>query len=417
MNRIIRGGARKGAVHIPSSKSFAHRHLLCAALSQAESTVFCRGISKDISATISCLNALGASIREEAENALRISPVRFVPRETMQCRCGESGSTLRFLLPVASALGADVAFHTEGRLAQRPHGELTKCLEAHGAHIGCDGQVLTCSGQLAPGAYGIAGNISSQFISGLLFALPLLGGDSTLTVVGEIESSAYIAMTEQVLRDSGIRFEKAGNVYHIFGNQKYLAPESATVEGDWSSAAFFLCMGALSRENVAVSGLNPASRQGDRALLDILRLFGANVRVSGETVSVQRGELTGQTIDASEIPDLVPAIAALACGASGTTRIVRAERLRYKESDRLRSAAQMLSALGASVTETEDGLLIHGAKRLSGGTVEPANDHRIAMAAAVAANLCESDVLLRDAQCVEKSYPAFWRDFDGLEVI
>ena len=413
MNRLVRPGERFGCVRIPSSKSQAHRLLICAALSEAETELRCDGISDDIAATAACLNALGAEITE-SEDLLRVRPLRTVPHEELLLPCGESGSTLRFLLPLAGALGARAAFDRRGRLPQRPLAPLDGELAAHGMTLGSEGALLRCAGTLRSGEYRLPGNVSSQYISGLLMALPLTAGDSTLTVTGQVESAAYITLTERALRLSGFRFEKRGERYELPGGQRGRLSGTHTVEGDWSNAAFFLVMGALSLQGLRLRGLDRLSAQGDRAVLDILRGFGAQIYFDGDDVLVLRGELRGQTIDAAPIPDLIPALSVVAAVADGETRVVNASRLRLKESDRLRSTAAMLRALGAEAEELADGLVIRGRRRLAGGTVDSAGDHRIAMAAAAAASVCEGPVEIRGAECVRKSYPRFWEDLDSL---
>lgn len=415
MNYGVKAGRRSGTVTVPASKSVAHRLLICAALSEERSTLVCDGISKDIQATVNCLNALGADIRPLTD-AVEITPVQKAGETVRHLYCGESGSTLRFILPIVGALGLSAVFHMEGLLSKRPLDALVEALTAHGVEISRQGDMLSCVGRLQAGDYRIPGNISSQYISGLLFALPLLDGESTLSVEGEIESADYIAMTENALQYAGIVFEKQGAKYRIPGCQAYRVPCRAEVERDWSNAAFFLCMGALSDKGIAVNGMSLGSAQGDKEILEILRRFGAEVTVSEKGIRVCKGKLTGTTVDATAIPDLVPTISALASGAEGVTEIVNASRLRYKESDRLKTTAQMLNALGADVKETADGLVIKGKSKLSGGTVDAANDHRIAMSAAVAAGICEKDVTVVGAECVAKSYPDFWKDYETLEV-
>lgn len=415
MNLTIRHGLRNGSVCIPSSKSFAHRLLICAALAKTESTVICDGISKDIDATIKCLNALGAKISVDG-NKLSVDPIETVSKEQLHLYCGESGSTLRFLIPVVGALGADAVFHMEGKLSQRPLDALIKTLTANSMSITQCGELLYCKGKLTAGSYCIPGNISSQYISGMLFALPLLDGNSTLEVTGKVESKDYIIMTEEAVTASGVLFTKNGNNYNIYGSQKYVAGKNATVERDWSNAAFFMCMGAFSDKGVTLTDMRTDSKQGDMAIIDILSSFGAEVTCNDGNVTVKKGNLRGITVDAAAIPDLIPTISALASGAKGTTKIINAERLRLKESDRLQTTSAMLSALGADITETKDGLIINGKEKLSGGTIDAANDHRIAMSAAVAACICEDDVTIDGAQCVNKSYPEFWNHFESLEV-
>jgi len=414
MRRRLAPGARCGCVRIPASKSQAHRLLICAALGERETRLVCDGISRDIAATIDCLNALGAQIDVHAGGEILVRPIREVPEGERVLRCGESGSTLRFLLPLAGALGAQAAFHMEGRLPERPLAPLDAELAAHGMTIRREGALLYAGGALRPGAYRLPGNVSSQFVSGLLMALPLLEGESRLELSGTLESAAYVAMTEQALALSGIRVEKSGQSFIIPGPQRAALPELVRVEGDYSNAAFFLCIGALSPLGMKVMGLPGRSAQGDRAVLELLRGFGAELLWDDGAVLIRRGELKGCVIDASPIPDLIPVLSVVAAVSEGETRIVNAARLRLKESDRLSSTTQMLRALGADVTELEDGLLIRGRESLSGGTVDACGDHRIAMSAAVAACAASEAVTVQGAECVEKSYPRFWEDFDQL---
>ena len=357
MKRTIIPGARTGRVRIPASKSQAHRLLICAALGEEKTEVVCDGISADIAATAKCLSALGAKI-EEMETGFLVSPIKKVPEGRCDLYCGESGSTLRFLLPIVGALGAQAVFHREGRLPQRPLAPLDSVLKEHGMTLREDGDLLYCSGQLIGGNYTIAGNVSSQYISGLLMALPLLIRDSLLMVSGPLESAAYVAMTEDALQLSKLTIPKMEAMWAIPGQQRCHLPKRTVVEGDWSNTAFFLCMGALSKEGVTVEGLNLQSSQGDRGVLDVLRRFGAEVTEHGDAVTVRRGTLHGVTIDAAPIPDLIPVLSVVASVAEGETRVENAYRLRLKESDRLKSTADLLRALGGRVEEKEDGLVI-----------------------------------------------------------
>ena len=414
MKRTITPGARTGRVRIPASKSQAHRLLICAALGEEKIEVVCDGISADIAATAKCLNALGAKI-EETKTGFLVSPIEKVPEGRCDLYCGESGSTLRFLLPIVGALGAQAAFHREGRLPQRPLAPLDGVLTAHGMTLSEDGDLLLCSGQLQAGDYEIEGNVSSQYISGLLMALPRLRTDSMLTVTGKLESAAYVAMTEDALRLSEIEFPKNGSTYTISGGQKFHLSARMVVEGDWSNTAFFLCMGVLSKEGVTVEGLNLQSSQGDRGVLDVLRAFGAEVTEHGNAVTVKRGVLHGVTINAAPIPDLIPVLSVVAAVAAGETKVENAYRLRLKESDRLKSTANLLHALGGQVEEKKDGLVITGVPALHGGAVETQNDHRLAMSAATAACAATGEITVDNDGCVAKSYPRFWEDFGSLK--
>lgn len=415
MTVTLSGGSRSGAVRIPASKSQAHRLLILAALGEEEITLLCDGISADIAATAACLNALGAEIREGAAGELQVRPIREIPRELCVLPCGESGSTLRFLLPVAGALGADCVFLREGRLPRRPLAPFDAELTAHGMTLREEGDKLYCSGTLQSGDYTLPGDVSSQYISGLLMALPRLPGESRLTVTGSMESTAYITMTEDALRLAGVELNRIENGWRTAGHARYRLPCRCAVEGDWSSAAFFLCMGALSSEGVTVTGLNRMSSQGDRAVLAVLRRFGAVVEEGEEEIVVKEGALRGTVIDAAEIPDLTPTLAALAATAEGETRVINGARLRLKESDRIKTTCDLIHALGGKAEEQAEGLVVTGVTTLRGGTVNPYGDHRIAMAAAVAACACVGDVVIPQSECAGKSYPRFWQDFGALK--
>lgn len=418
-------GERSGSVRIPSSKSVAHRMLICAALGDKPVTVELDGLSQDILATADCLRALGAQIAI-GESGIRVSPVVRHGGESESTEeknrdpetvlpAGESGSTLRFLLPLAGVLGKEAAFETEGRLSERPLAPLDEVLREHGLHISREGRRIRCFGKLGSGAYRLPGNVSSQFFSGLLMALPLAGGSSTLSVQGRLESAAYIRLTEQALKQAGVMLEaRDGSGWYIPGGQTPQLPESVTVEGDWSNAAFFLALGALSQQGIRVEGPCRDSAQGDREILTLLRRFGAEVTEEETAVTVRHRECRPLQVDASGIPDLVPVLAVLCCAAEGHSEITNAARLRLKESDRLQTTAELLRGLGGEVQELPDGLRICGKGSLTGGRTDAHNDHRIAMSAAVAACLCREAVLLRGADCVRKSYPAFWGDFEGL---
>ena len=415
MNITLKSGQRCGVTSAPSSKSHAQRLLICAGLGEGAVTLDCGAISKDIAAAASCVQTLCANVTELGEGVFRVEQCAKPTSGAKALHCGESGSTLRFLIPVCGALGESVVFKMEGRLSERPLSPLDEVLTAHGMTLERLGTELPCAGRLPGGEFEIAGNVSSQFISGLLFALPLLNSDSTLTVTGKLESSAYIAMTENALRQSGIKFTKNDNVYTIPGRQRYHLSEACTVEGDLSNAAFFLCMGALSDEGVTVQNIPEHTSQGDKRIIDILRLFGADVAVSGDSVTVKKGRLTACTVDAAEIPDLVPVVSTVAAAAEGDTHIINAARVRLKESDRLMTTSTLLRSLGAFVEELPDGLIIHGGKPLHGGTIDSFNDHRIAMSAAVAACICTDPVTVTGCECVNKSFPRFWEKFNGLE--
>lgn len=430
-----------GRVDAIASKSVAHRLLICAALADGPCEVACRTTSQDIEATCQCLEALGASVE-------RISggySVRPVPRDADGCvprhsrgrvlDCRESGSTLRFMLPVSLALGARSTLTGTGRLPQRPLSPLREQLEAHGCRLSAPGAwPLKSDGALRAGAFEMPGDVSSQFTTGLLLALSCLSASSSLSVIPPAESRPYVDLTVDALRRFGARVVVAadGLRYDVvpLAGGRLASPGSIEVEGDWSNAAFWLAAGALGTTPVHVAGLDLASSQGDRAVLDILGDFGACVRVCpGQGWAMACGadpdtgrarELHGIEIDAADVPDLVPVLGVVAACASGQTRVRNAGRLRLKESDRIATTCRLLRALGVEVEELPDGMLIHGRGGrageacLEGAAVPSWGDHRLAMSAAVAATRARGPVTITGAQAVAKSYPGFFEDYRGL---
>jgi 3-phosphoshikimate 1-carboxyvinyltransferase len=409
------------------SKSHLHRLLICASLANTSTLLcFAHSQAEDIKATVDCLSALGTKI-ETVKEGFMVTPLdrqRLPERAVLPC--GESGSTLRFILPVVCALGVNGEFAMSGRLPERPLAPLDTELSRHGIRLWrSDANTLCCEGKLTAGNYTLPGNISSQYISGLLLALPLLKENSTLTVEGEIESAEYIAMTLQVAEAFGFSPKIIKNIYEIQGqltNHASLlsAPCSLLfVEGDWSNAAFWLCAGAMPGGNIEMTGLNRQSVQGDREICIILEQIGAHLSWEENVLQVCEGERRGVEIDARAIPDLVPVLCAVAAVSAGETIVKNAGRLRLKESDRLTATAQTLNALGANITEEPAGLRIQGVRRLTGGVVDACGDHRIAMMAAIASLASDGAVTITGAQAVNKSYPAFWEKFRflGKEVI
>jgi 3-phosphoshikimate 1-carboxyvinyltransferase len=394
-----------GIITPPPSKSLSHRALICAALAGGEAAIDRienMGVSQDISAT-------------------RNAVLRVISGENGEpIDCGESGSTLRFLIPVAAALGAEWRMTGGGRLLERPLFVYEELFRESGSELLHDGNEIRFRGQLTAGRFALRGDVSSQFVSGLLLALPLLDGDSEIMLTTPLESSAYADMTISVMRFYGVSAEKTNGGYFVSGRQRYRLPDSGEcyrVEADYSQAAFFLGAAALGCD-IAVSGLNPDSLQGDRRIIEILRDMGADVHIDGGLawVGPEHPRLKGITLDISEIPDLAPPIAALAALAEGRTWIKNASRLRIKESDRISATVEMLGALGADVREEVDALELQGRERLRGGRSCAQNDHRIAMAAALAAIGCDNPVLLEGSEAVNKSYPDFWRDWKKSEM-
>ncbi|HHW24962.1 MAG TPA: 3-phosphoshikimate 1-carboxyvinyltransferase [Clostridiales bacterium] len=400
----------RGTISAVTSKSDAHRLLICAALADGQTRIVMRGTSDDINATIFCLRALGAKV-DITPDGVYVEPIKEVP-STPVLDCAESGSTLRFLLPVAAALGANAKFVGRGRLPERPIGELTSELNRHGVQVSSYMLPLEISGRLTGGSFNLPGNVSSQFVTGLLLALPLCGGGS-VRITTPLESAPYVDITCADMRKFGVQVAKGDGIFAVPPNAKYRSPGKVASEGDWSGAAFFLAAGALSGE-VAVTGLDLNSPQGDKEVANLLQKFGAEVEISKDVVIARHaGKLRGCEIDVAEIPDLLPVLAAVASAAEGATVFTGARRLRLKESDRIASTAAMIRALGGTVEEREDGLVVFGGG-LGGGEVDSFGDHRIAMAAAVAATVCSGEVKIKGPMCVAKSYPDFWSDYKKL---
>lgn len=398
-----------GTVMAPPSKSDVHRAIICAALSQGVCTVSPVALSEDIKATIACVEALGARTNI-CQNQLTVDGTRLFSQRSAVLDCHESGSTLRFLIPVAAAGGVEATFTGSGRLPERPIGIYTDALPQRGVVCQTGGGLpLQISGRLQSGVFRIPGNVSSQFITGLLFALPLLDGDSDIVLTSPIQSIGYINMTIRTMSKFGIEVDMTDTGWHVRGKQHYI-PTDYTTDGDWSQAAFFLTAGAVGGE-VTVNNCNIDSSQGDRAIAALLREFGADVQQDGGVITVRRAPMKAIDIDAAHIPDLVPVLAVGACFAEGVTRIFNAERLRVKESDRLQSTAALINALGGKAKELPDGLAVTGVPSLTGGSAQGCNDHRIVMAAAVCAAGCTGDIRCTDAWSVNKSYPDFYEDY------
>jgi len=420
MQVTIQPGCVKGEVNIIPSKSHLHRLLIVSALADEETTLQTAPTeAEDISSTIKCLEALGARITySQAGNnsGFLVKPIDFnnLPSHAI-LPCKESGSTLRFMLPIVCALGVTGEFHMEGRLPDRPMNPLDQELERAGISLTKPKrEILCCEGALKSGDFSLPGNVSSQYITGLLMALPLLSAGSNLTVHGLVESKDYIDMTLDVLEDFGQLPQVTQNCYHIIGGNTFKSPSKLVAEGDWSNAAFWLSAGAMPGGDLRVRGLNLKSRQGDKEVCEILKHMGANLGLEDNSIHVSEGSRGFATIDATAIPDLIPVLSAVAAIGDGVTIIKNAARLRLKESDRLAATADILNTLGADVKEKEDGLEIRGVSKLIGGTVDSWGDHRIAMTAAIASIACQEPVTITGAQAVNKSYPQFWSELARL---
>lgn len=387
----IKNSILNGTVLVPPSKSAAHRALICSFLAgggNVEPII----ASNDMKAT------------EQSINALK--------NDDSIVDCIESGSTLRFMIPVAAALGKSVTFVGSGRLPQRPIGDYLRLLPEH--NVRCDsegGLPLTISGKMSAGTFELAGDVSSQYITGLLLALPILDGDSKIVLTTELQSKPYVDMTIKVMADYGVEVEEADYGYFVRGNQHYEIRDYY-VESDWSQAAFFLVAGAIGGD-VALKGLDVNSTQGDKKIVDILSDFGVDISINDGVVRCKKSTLNGIEIDATDIPDMVPSLAVLGAFSNGKTVIKGAQRLRYKESDRIESVVTNLVKMGVDVTERPDGMEIVGGN-VKGADLEGYNDHRIVMAFAVAGLFANGDTTITDASSINKSYPAYFEDYNSI---
>lgn len=404
-----------GTVPAPPSKSCMHRALICAAAADKPTKIICNSFSKDTEATMACLSALGARF-EHMEGAVTVYPIDRNENSNVPSilDCNESGSTLRFMLPFAAALGKKCTLTGAERLGQRPLLPLCDALSKHGVTVQYGDSFLPCNieGTLSGGIYEIPGDISSQFITGILFALGVIGGEIRTTT--PLKSGPYIDITTDIQKKFGINIEKTENGYIVPPGQKYTSPGEIEIEGDCSNAAFWLVAGAIgSQDAITCTKLREDTLQGDGKIIDILRDMGADISRDGDKVTVRKSNLKAVQLDCSDIPDIVPILCVAATAAEGTTVFKNIERLRAKESDRVETTAAMLRTLGGKITFDETTISVTGSE-LTGGTVTSANDHRIAMSAAVASLRCSGSVTIDVAEAVSKSYPDFYEKFTML---
>ena len=405
-----------GTVQIPPSKSELHRAIICAMLSKGTSQIRPIILSEDIKATIDCATVLGAECRICGDtlyiNSANVGKIQG--QITVNCR--ESGSTLRFFIPIVWALGISATFVGSGRLPNRPLNVYKDTLARGGAECESNGGLpFKIKGRLRSGKYEVCGNISSQFITGLLLALPLADGDSQIILTTPLESVGYVDMTIAVMKSFGVNIQRTDNGYFIKGNQQYL-PQNYTVEGDWSQTAFFLCAGAIANA-VSVKGVFANSLQGDRAITAILTQIGARLNYTDDTVTATNNKLNCVEVDASQIPDLVPVLAVTCALCKGTTIIKNCGRLRLKESDRIKSTVNAINMIGGNATEDGDTIIINGVEKFTGSggnIVDGCNDHRILMSMAVAVVGSAGDIIVSDAMSIRKSYPNFYEDYNSL---
>jgi 3-phosphoshikimate 1-carboxyvinyltransferase len=402
MDIKIKPSKLSGTVEIPSSKSMTHREIICASLSKGTSIVSGVTFSKDIYATLSAMESLGAEYTIQGDT-ITIKGIT-TPKDVANIDCCESGSTLRFIIPIVGALGVQATLIGQGRLPERPITPYVRELPKRGITFDYHNTMpFSMSGKLTSGTFELEGDVSSQFVSGLLFALPLLDGDSKVVMTSTLQSKPYVDMTIQSMANYGVTIDETDYGYYIRGNQEY-TPLNHKVEGDYSQAGFFYVANAIGND-IKLENLLEDSIQGDRKIVEICEKACYNIT---------NGRLNAYTIDAQDIPDLVPILAVLGSFGDGTSRIVGAERLKIKESDRLIATADALNRLGGKVTPTDDGLIIEPIDHFTGGIVDGFGDHRIVMATAIASTRATGEVTILGANAVEKSYPDFFKDFKKL---
>ncbi|MEM3381741.1 MAG: 3-phosphoshikimate 1-carboxyvinyltransferase [Candidatus Bathyarchaeia archaeon] len=416
MNAIIHGGNNlTGRVEAPGSKAHTHRTFIASLLSEGESKISGALESDDIEATIRAVEAFGAKVERTSEHTIISSNGRIeTPKNPVEC--GESGATLRFIIPIAALATGDTRICFSGTLRRRPLQPYLESLTQIGvdARLEGEGKVKVRGGGIEGGKIELRGDISSQFISGILFATPKAERDTELILTTPLESSSYVDLTINILEKHRVKIFKIGSRgYWIKAGQRYI-PFNHRIPGDFSSAAYILAAGAVAGSNVKVTNLDLDSLQSDRAILDILKSAGAELKISNQEVEVSRSRLSAFELDATDCPDLVPACTALASFAEGETTIRNAGRLRFKESDRLAALRIEFGKMGVKIMETEDGLIVQGQKRLHGAEINPHNDHRIAMACAVVALGIKDQTVITNMECVKKSYPRFFEDIASL---
>ncbi|MFI3325293.1 MAG: 3-phosphoshikimate 1-carboxyvinyltransferase [Clostridia bacterium] len=406
-NVIYKKAVKGGSITLPPSKSVAHRAMICAALAQGNCTVFNIDSSNDMLATMNFIKAMGKDFNYDPKTkVLKISS--GTTSQITSVDCIESGSTLRFIIPIMAALGINTTFTGSGRLPKRPIGVYTEILK--GVNTKGVGLPFCINGQLQSGEFKLRGDISSQFITGLLFALPLLKGDSKIILTTELQSESYVDITLDVMKSFGVTATRTDYGYKVKGNQTYKTV-NYTVEGDWSQAAFFIAMGAFSKNPIKLKGLKLDSKQGDKKCTEVFGNMNIKVNFADDELIINKGELKAITVNVGDIPDMVPALACVMALANGTSEITNAKRLRIKESDRLSAISNALNSLGANVTELEDGLIIKGTNKLIGGFVDGCNDHRIVMAMACLRENCLNNIEVTDSHSINKSYPDFYKDY------
>lgn len=410
----ISGRELNGEVEAISSKSFAHRIIFCSAVSDKPTKVYLNEFSEDINASFNCIENLGAKVYRKNNSYVEIEPIKdfLVSNNPITFNVNESGTTYRFIIPFASSLYNHNIFLAKKGLLKRPIDDLLNILINNGCYVKKEDK-LEIYGKFSFDDVNIAGNVSSQYISALLLSSVLQKNKVSINLINYLESKSYVDITIDVMKKFGVKVLLKEKKYIIEKSSRYISPEKIFVEGDWSNSSFFLVAGALSKNGVKVSNINMNSIQGDREILNILRLYGADI-VEKDSLFVRKKLQKKFTVDIKNIPDLAPILAVLASSAVGESKLVNIERLRLKESDRVKSTIDLVNNLGGEAFEANNQIIIRGKGFLDGGNVDSYNDHRIAMAACIASTICIKDVFLDNENAINKSYPNFFRDFKNL---
>lgn len=413
MNVLIRPKMLKGDVIIPPSKSLSHRAIIAASLACGTSVISNVMYSKDIIATIEAMRACGSHIIEQKDSLIITGSE--IKRINNIIDANESGSTIRFMIPIALVNSEPITFTGKNNLVKRPLDTYFEIFDKQKIEYtkGDDYLPLTVNGGIKPGEFNIRGDISSQFITGLLYALPLLDGDSIINITTPLESKGYVDLTLDILKKFGICIDNNEyKTFYIKGNQKFM-PTNYQIEGDFSQSAFFLVAATLGSD-ITLHAMNPNSHQGDKKILEDIKAFGGKIDFQNDTIKASYTKTCGCTIDFAQSPDLGPALSVLASISHGTTEFINASRLRIKECDRITCMKDELNKIGANVVEKPDGMTFKGVEFFEGGVVDSHNDHRVAMALAMASTRCKKPLKIINAECVSKSYPNFWEVFESI---
>ena len=416
-----------------SSKSFAHRALFCASQADKPTKIYLPDICDDVLATISCLKSLCTTFRFE-KNYVTVIPKNFVENNFQSTKsyavdrkifdnkrknnpifdARQSGTTLRFIMPFAMSVIEDAIFTASNSLVSRPISQIMQVMKSNGVEFTSNNLPIRALKKFVFDKIAISSDISSQYVSGLLLSSALQESDVELKVLGDVKSKPYIDMTVKVMEDFGIKIDKIEDGYIVHSKGDYFSPLNYKVEMDYSAAAFFIVAGAFSEEGICLEGFDKNSLQGDKSILRIIEKYGANVKFLDDKIYISSGEKRPLKLNVKNIPDLVPILAVLACSCQDRSIFVETDRLKFKESDRVKSTLDLVNSLGGRAYSGDNFIVIDGLGNLKGGFVKTYNDHRIAMAASIASIICKEPVLIEDEKVVSKSYATFYEDFNSL---